>query len=159
MIGIPGNEVRVAHAKEVLVLDRGCLLGLLYLFDIASANVACLARLVEVMHRDILTIVHCSDHQLRRRCLLLLFRIVRIVSSRSPVAWTQHILSNVHGEDRIRHHGDKLMCFALDVVGLDLAASLGVNENRISCHVGRELHVGHNLISFGEAEQISHFTS
>ena len=64
MVVISGNEVRVSHAEEVLVLEGGCLLTLLYLFDIAGANVASLTLLVEEVDGDIFTIVHCRDHQL-----------------------------------------------------------------------------------------------
>ena len=131
---ISADEVRVAHPKEVLVLNARRVLTRFDALDVDIANVVGFTLLIMEEDIDVLTVIHCRNHKLShwgvlvRLLLSFLIRRGRLISLIFPaIARSEFILAHVQGQDGVWHDRHELMCLPGDIVRLDLATTLYID--------------------------------
>ena len=129
---VSADEVRVAHPKEVLVLNARRVLTRFDALDVDIANVVRFTLLVVEKDIDVLTVIHCRNHKLShvqiRLLLSFLIRCGRLISLiLATIARSEFILAHVQGQDGVWHDRHELMCLSGDIVRLDLATTLYID--------------------------------
>ena len=138
---ISADEVRVAHSKEVLVLNARRVLTCFDALDVDIANVVCFTLLIVEKDIDVLTVIHCRNHKLGHIPVPISLRLSFLIcSSRliclifGTIAWSEIILAHVQGQNGVWHDRYELVSLSGDVVRLDLSTTLYINKHQPTAH-------------------------